>query len=105
MLSHLVLRWGLMAHRRGAVDASLAALEYKEMLRLLEKGGWKKQPSQTAQEFAAAIPAAEFSAPVTLLTELYQSTRFGDHPARADQMSSLLSSIRDLVRARRRQTE
>lgn len=102
VLSHLVLRWGLMAHRRGNVDASLAALEYREMLRLLEKRGWKKSPSQTAQEFAAAIPAAEFSGPVADLTELYQSSRFGDHPARADQMSSLLASIRELARTVKR---
>lgn len=102
VFSHLLLRWGLLAHRRGNVDSSLASLEYKEMLRLLEKRGFKKSPTQTAQEFAAGISAAEFAGPVSQLTELYQATRFGDHPARAEQMSGLLSSIRELVRSSKR---
>jgi hypothetical protein len=67
------------------------------MLQLLEKRGWKKEPSQTPLEFAAAIPATDLSAPVAQMTELYQSARFGNHPARIDQMSSLLRSIRDLL--------
>lgn len=102
LISHVLLRWGLLAHRRGNVDSLLAALEYKQMLRLLEKRGIKKHPSQTAQEFAAGISAAEFAGPVTQLTQLYQATRFGDHPARAEQMSGLLSSIRELVRSGKR---
>ncbi|HUO33616.1 MAG TPA: DUF3488 and transglutaminase-like domain-containing protein [Candidatus Acidoferrum sp.] len=102
MIAHVILRWGLRAHARGNVSASLAALEYREMLRLLEKHGWKKTPSQTAGEFAAAIPAAEFSAPVAQLTALYEESRFGSHPARAEQMSALISSIRELVRSKRR---
>ena len=72
--------------------------EYREMLRLLEKRGWKKLPSQTAREFASAIPAADILVPVAQLTELYQSARFGDHATPVEQMSSLLRSIRDLVR-------
>lgn len=102
MISHLLLRWGLLAHRRGNASASLAVLEYREMLRLLEKRGWKKPSSQTAQEFAAAISAAEFSTPVAQLTALYQASRFGGHPARARQMSSLLAFIRELVRGKKR---
>lgn len=105
VVSHLLLRWGLLAHRRGNVDSSLAALEYKEMLRLLEKRGFKKSPSQTAQEFADGISVLEFAGPVSQLTELYQATRFGDHPARAEQMSGLLTSIRELVRGRQRPSE
>jgi transglutaminase-like putative cysteine protease len=100
MLGYVITRWSLRARRGGNLTASLAALEYREMLRLLEKRGWKKAPSQTPHEFASAIPAAEFSAPVGQLTQLYQSARFGDHPAPVEQMSSLLRSIRDLLRSR-----
>ena len=101
MIRYAVARWSLRARRGGNLTASLAAFEYTEMLRLLEQRGWKKAPSQTPLEFAAAIPAPDFSAPVAQLTELYQSARFGSHPARAEQMSSLLRSIRDLLRSRK----
>jgi hypothetical protein len=101
LIGYAITRWSLRARRGGKLTASLAALEYREMLRLLEKRGWKKAPSQTPLEFAAAIPAAEFAAPVGQLTQLYQSARFGDHPAPVEQMSSLLRSIRDLLRSRK----
>jgi hypothetical protein len=101
MLGYLVQRWSLRARRGGSLTAGLAALEYNEMLRLLERRGWKKTASQTPLEFAAAIPAADLAGPVARLTELYQSARFGNHPARVDQMSSLLRLIRNSIRARK----
>jgi len=101
LLRYLLARWSLRAHRGGNLTAGLAALEYSEMLRLLEKRGWRKSPSQTALEFASAIPAPEFAAPVVQMTELYQSARFGNHPARIEQMSALLRAIRDLLRSRK----
>ena len=93
-------RWRLRA-RGGNLTASLASYEYAEMLRLLEKRGWIKLEAQTPLEFAAAIPASDVSVPVTQLTELYQSARFGSHPAPAGQMSALLSSIREAIRNRK----
>lgn len=102
MIAYVITRWSLRARRGRDLTASLAAFEYTEMLRLLERRGWKKAPPQTPLEFAAAIPAGELSAHVSQLTELYQSARFGNHPARTEQMSSLLRAIRDLLRARKR---
>ena len=101
MIRYLVTRWSLRARRRGDLTASLASLEYSEMLRLLEKRGLRKPASQTPLEFAAAIPAADLTAPVMRLTEMYQSARFGDHPVPAEQMSAVLRSIRDSLRARK----
>jgi hypothetical protein len=101
MIRYVVARWSLRARRGGNLTASLAALEYTEMLRLLETRGWRKSPSQTPLEFASAIPAADLSAPITQLTALYQSARFGDHPAPIEQMSALLRSIRDSLRSRK----
>jgi protein-glutamine gamma-glutamyltransferase len=100
LIRYLLARWRLRGHRGGNLTASLAALEYSEMLRLLEKRGWRKSPSQTALEFASAIPAPEFAAPVARMTELYQSARFGNHPAPIEQMSALLRAIRNLLRSR-----
>ena len=62
LISYVVARWSLRARRAGNLTASLAALEYREMLRLLEKRGWTKSPSQTPLEFAAAIPSSEMTA-------------------------------------------
>jgi protein-glutamine gamma-glutamyltransferase len=101
MIRYGLARWSLRTRRTGNLTASLAALEYTEMLRVLERCGWRKSPSQTPLEFAAAIPAPDVSAPVAQLTELYQSARFGSHPARVERMSSLLRAIRDLVRTRK----
>ena len=100
MVRFAVARWRLRA-RGGNVTASLASLEYSEMLRLLEKRGWTKPDSQTPREFAATIPASNISAPVAQLTELYHSARFGSRPAPAEQMSSLLRTIRESLRARK----
>jgi transglutaminase-like putative cysteine protease len=100
MVRFAVARWRLRA-RGGNVTASLASLEYTEMLRLLEKRGWTKPDSQTPREFAATIPASNISAPVAQLTELYHSARFGSQAAPAEQMSSLLRTIREMLRARK----
>jgi transglutaminase-like putative cysteine protease len=100
MIGYLVARWRLQVRRGGNLTASLAALEYSEMLKLLEKSGWRKAASQTPLEFAAAIPATDLVAPVANLTELYQAARFGEHPAKVEQMSSLLKLIRDGLKTR-----
>jgi protein-glutamine gamma-glutamyltransferase len=97
LLAHLMARWTLLA-RHGDASPSLAVLEYREMLRLLEKAGWRKTPSQTADEFAAQISPLEIAGPVAQLTTLYQSARFGEHPAPIEQMSSLVASIRELIK-------
>jgi transglutaminase-like putative cysteine protease len=102
LIGYLIARWRVRARRGGNLTASLASLEYREMLRLLEKRGWKKAPSQTALEFASAIPAADIAAPVAQLTQLYQSARFGDHPTPIAQMSALLRAIRESLRTPRK---
>ena len=103
VIGYAIARWTLRARSGGDLTASLAAFEYREMLRLLEGRGWRKLASQTPFEFAASILAPELSSPVAQLTQLYQSARFGNHPARVEQMASLLRSIRELLRSRKRQ--
>ena len=98
IIRYAVARWALRAKRGGNLTASLAALEYAEMLRMLEARGWKKSLSQTPLEFAAVIPAS-LSAPILQLTEIYQSARFGSHPAPIERMSSLLRLIKSTLRS------
>jgi protein-glutamine gamma-glutamyltransferase len=101
MMGYLVARWRLHAGQAGSLTPALAAFEYREMLRLLEKRGWKKPASQTAREFAATIADREIAAPVAQLTELYQSARFGAHPPSLDELSLTLRSLREILRARK----
>ena len=96
IIRYMVARWALRARRGGNLTASLAALEYAEMLRMLEARGWKKSLSQTPLEFAAGIPA-NLSAPILQLTEIYQDARFGSHPAPIERMSSLLRLIKSAL--------
>ena len=98
IIRYAFARWALRARRGGDLTASLATVEYAEMLRMLEARGWKKPLSQTPLEFAAAIPA-DLSAPILQLTEIYQAARFGSHTARIERMSSLLRLIKTALRS------
>ena len=101
MIRYAVARWTLRARRGGDLTASLAVFEYREMLHAARKTGWKKVAIADAARIRGRHSRRRFSAPVAQLTELYQSARFGNHPARVDQMSSLLRSIRDRSRIRK----
>ncbi|HEV2288830.1 MAG TPA: DUF3488 and transglutaminase-like domain-containing protein [Candidatus Acidoferrales bacterium] len=94
----VAIRWKLRAQREGKLPAELAAFEYRQMLHLLERRGWRKAASLTPLEFAASIPAPEFAGPVAELTEIYQSARFGEHPADAKRVSFLLAALKSLRR-------
>jgi transglutaminase-like putative cysteine protease len=99
MGGYLSARWTLRFHRDGPLPPELAAIEYKQMLKMLERRGWHKAPSQTPFEFATALPSAEIAAPVARLTSIYQSARFGNYPPDAREMISLLRSIKNLIRS------
>jgi protein-glutamine gamma-glutamyltransferase len=101
VMGYAVARWRLRAGHAGNLTSSLAAFEYREMLRLLEKRGWRKGESQTPLEFAATIAEPQLAGPVAQLTELYQSARFGAHPAATDQISATLRALRALLQSRK----
>jgi protein-glutamine gamma-glutamyltransferase len=90
------IRWKLRSLREGQLPAELAVFEYLQMLRLLERRGWRKSPAQTPLEFAASIRVPEFAGPVAELTQLYQSARFGAAPADARRVTSLLQAIKEI---------
>jgi protein-glutamine gamma-glutamyltransferase len=96
----VAVRWKLRARREGQLPSDLAAFEYRQMLRLLERRGWRKSPAQTPLEFAASIRVPEFAGPVAELTQLYQSARFGAHSADARRVSALLAALKSLRRSR-----
>ncbi|MGH9773438.1 MAG: transglutaminase TgpA family protein [Candidatus Acidiferrales bacterium] len=90
-------RWGLRMHRAGALQPELASFEYRQMLKILERRGWKKNPSQTPREFAFSIPVAALASPLSDFTGLYESARFGAHPPDARAMSFLLVRIKSIL--------
>jgi protein-glutamine gamma-glutamyltransferase len=97
----VAVRWKLRARRNGLLPPALAAFEYRQMLRLLERRGWRKSPAQTPSEFAASIRVPEFAGPVRELTDLYQSARFGAVSVDARRVSSLLAALKSLRAAKR----
>lgn len=96
----VAVRWKLRARRNGLLPPALAAFEYRQMLRLLERRGWRKSPAQTPLEFAASIRVPEFAGPVRELTDLYQSARFGDASVDARRVSTILAALKSLRRSR-----
>lgn len=92
----VAVRWKLRARRNGLLPPALAAFEYRQMLRLLERRGWRKSPAQTPLEFAASIRVPEFAGPVRELTDLYQSARFGAAHVDARRVASLLAALKSL---------
>jgi hypothetical protein len=81
-------------------SAQAASFFYQRMLRLLERAGWRKSPSQTPVEFAASLPAGEVAAPVARFTDLCMAARFGGHGIEPSQLASLLEEVKLSLRAR-----
>ena len=102
MIRYAVARWSLRARRGGNLTASLAPLEYKEMLRLLEHRGWKKAAVADSARirrppFPQRIcPRRSCSSPIS--TSPLASAII---PHRIEQMSSLLRPIREALRSRK----
>ena len=85
-----------------APPAQAASLFYQRMLRLLEKRGWRKAPSQTPVEFAASLPENEIATPVGRLTNLCMAARFGGRSIEASRFMGLLDEIKLSLRVRHR---
>jgi hypothetical protein len=76
-----------------------AALWYTRMLRVLARRGWRKSPSQTPQDFAAAIQDPGLQKAVTAFTRTYEAARFGLSIEDAKALPSLLEQVSATKRA------
>jgi hypothetical protein len=83
-----------------APPAQAASLFYTRMLRLLERAGRRKAPSQTPMEFAASLSGARIASPVARFTDLCMAARFGGQRIDASQFTTLLEEIKLSLRAR-----
>mgnify|MGYP000169729706 CR=1 FL=1 len=82
--------------RAGTLSASESAIRfYREMLRTLERAGFRRQPHQTPLEFAAELgmPA------VSEITQLYQRKRFGDEMLTNDETVRVEALLQELKSA------
>lgn len=76
-------------------NPQLAARLYRELLRLLEKRGFSRMDTQTAQEFAETLSAQpSVASAVQEFTDLYQQARFGDAPCDGLRLRTLLETVR-----------
>jgi hypothetical protein len=82
--------------------AQSASFFYQRMLRLLERAGWHKLPSQTPVEFAASLPAGGIAAPVHQLTDLCMAVRFGGRKVETSRFTRLLEEVKLRLRTHKR---
>ncbi len=69
--ARLTALWTLRVSHPRELTPRLASLHYSEMLRMLERRGFRKPVAATASEFAASIAQSELAAPVGRMTALY----------------------------------
>ena len=82
-------------------NPQLASRLYADMLRVLERRGFRRRETQTAGEFAATLemqPA--LAAPVCEFTTLYAQARFGGAACDASRLQALLEQIRSVLSAK-----
>ena len=95
----LTLMWRTRVLPAREMTPHLATLQYREMLRVLARGGIRKTDAQTPMEFAASLPDGSLAAPVFELTSIYQAARYGGKPADPQRASSLIDRIHTFIRS------
>lgn len=75
-----------------------AALWYEQMVIRLARLGWRKSPSQTPEDFVAAIREPALQAQVAIFTRTYESARFGNSEADAQSLPKLFAGINAAAR-------
>jgi hypothetical protein len=94
----LALIWRTRVIPAREMTPHLATLQYLEMLRVLARGGIRKDDAQTPMEFAASLPDGTLAAPVFELTSIYQAARYGGKHADPQRASSLIDRISAFLR-------
>jgi hypothetical protein len=92
-----------VAARSGAALAeqrSIRAL-YRELLAVLARAGFERQPSTTPHELARAVNAARPAASpaMSTLTELYVRTRYGEEPLGREELSRMRAAVQQARRS------
>jgi protein-glutamine gamma-glutamyltransferase len=83
---------GLRAHPERA-PREAAALWYERMVKRTARMGWRKSPSQTPQDFVAAIQESSLQKKVASFTQAYESARFGHSADDAQRLPGLYDDL------------
>ena len=70
-----------------------ASFWYQRMLKMMARRGLRKEPSQTAEEFASTIPDPQTRHDVELFTEHYERARFAESVEDAQRLPELYEEI------------
>ena len=90
----LWLSWQLRSPELARSNPQLASRLYGELLYLLARRGFARQPTQTPFEFAAAVSQPRLAPAVQEFTLCYTQARFGGAPCDTIRLRALLEQIR-----------
>ncbi len=99
LIARLRLQWQLRSPDSTRANPLLASRLYAELLRLLERRGFARRPSQTALEFAASIETPPLAPALHEFTQIYTHARFGAAPCDTPRLRDLLEQIREARRS------
>jgi transglutaminase-like putative cysteine protease len=96
----LWLSWQLRSPELARSNPQLASRLYGELLYLLARRGFARQPTQTPFEFAAAVSQPRLAPAVYEFTQCYTQARFGGAPCDTIRLQALLEQIRSSFASR-----
>ncbi len=96
----LWLSWQLRSPEVARSNPQLASRLYSELLYLLERRGFARQPTQTPFEFAAGVSQPRLAPAVYEFTQHYTQARFGGAPCDTIRLRALLEQIRSSFASR-----
>jgi len=87
---------GLLRRRRmerGAADANDCRYYLRRALRALERRGFRRKPSQTAEEWATSVTDPALRAAAVAVVGVYQAARFGGDPRAERELPELVRAL------------
>src|SRR5271170_26140 len=96
----LWLSWQLRSPELARSNPQLASRLYGELLYLLARRGFARQPTQTPFEFAAAVSQPRLAPALYEFTQCYTQARFGGAPCDTIRLRALLEQIRSSFASR-----
>jgi protein-glutamine gamma-glutamyltransferase len=99
-MRRLWLSWQLRSPELARSNPQLASRLYGELLHLLARRGFARQPTQTPFEFAAAVSQPRLAPAVYEFTQCYTRARFGGAPCDTIRLRALLEQIRSSFASR-----